>query len=71
MNNLNAKRVDRFDEKLKKSGGLKLNGIRIQPENNVRLFDIKSKINKSNTEIINKGIELVYNAIKNGEALDW
>lgn len=71
MNNLNVKRVDRFDEKLKKSGGLKLSGIRIQPENNVRLFDIKSKINKSNTEIINKGIELVYNAIKNGEALDW
>ena len=71
MNNLNVKRVDRFDEKLKKSGGLKLSGIRIKPENNVRLFDIKSKINKSNTEIINKGIELVYNAIKNGEALDW
>lgn len=69
--NLNAQCVNRFDEKLKKSGGLKLNGIRIKPENNACLFDIKLTVNKSNTEIINKGIELVYKAIRNGEDLGW
>lgn len=68
--NLNARCVKRFDEKLKKSGGLKLNGIRIKPENNAYLFDIKLSVNKSNTEIINKGIELVYKAMKNNE-LKW
>ena len=55
---------------MKKSGGLKLNGIRIKPQNNAFLFDIKMETNKSNTEIINKGIELVYKSLKNGN-LKW
>lgn len=68
--NLNVKYVSRSDEKWKKSGGLKLNGIRIKPQNNAFLFDIKMETNKSNTEIINKGIELVYKSLKNGN-LKW
>lgn len=68
---LNAKYVNRSDEKWKKSGGLKISGIRITPKNNVLLFDIKLKTNKSNTEIINKGIELLHEKIKKDGSLDW
>lgn len=68
---LNAKYVNRSDEKWKKSGGLKISGIRITPKNNVLLFDIKLKTNKSNTEIINKGIELLHEKIKKDGGLDW
>lgn len=60
----NLKRVQRFDQKLERSGGIKLNGIRVKPENNIFLFYIESATGWSKTEIVNRAIPLLYESIK-------
>lgn len=60
----NSKRVQKFDKKFEGSGGIKLHGIRIKPENNIYLFHIESTTGWSKTEIVNRAIQLLYESIK-------
>lgn len=63
---LNAKRVKKFDERFKQSGGLKINGIRIKPGANIALFEIENLKNWSRTDIINVAIIRLLNDLKTG-----
>lgn len=54
--NLNAKRVNRANSKLKRSGGSVLNGVRLQPESNIYLFKLTTSLGLSRTEIVNRAI---------------
>lgn len=63
--NLNAKRVKKFDDRFKQSGGLKINGIRIKPIANTALFEIGTITDWSKTDIINVAIIKLRNDLKN------